>query len=171
MMLVQVHGDEAEIAVLSLWDSLDSIVGFAGSDPEVAVFYPEDERYLTQKDAFVTHFEVAVLSLAAAEQGVGSTPSPIPHAIHADGCVQSLRFRGEDGDATVGVITPGTYTFSTSAEEHVTLLSGTLNVRVRGRTTRYQAGETYVIPSGDDFQIRADAPAAYLCRYVEPERA
>lgn len=68
MMLVRVHGDEAEIAVISLWDSLDSIVGFAGDDPEVAVFYPEDERYLTQRDPIATHFDVAVFSMAAAER-------------------------------------------------------------------------------------------------------
>lgn len=166
MMLVRPNGDEVEVAVLSLWESLDSIVKFAGEDPQVAVFYPEDERYLTQKDPFATHFDVAALSMPGAEHAAGATRSLIPHSIYAEGCVQSLRFQEEDGEATVGVITPGTYTFSTTTEEHVTLLAGTLDVSVRGRTARYHAGDTYVIPSGDDFHVRADVPVAYLCRYV-----
>jgi len=107
MMFFRAHGDEVEVAVLSLWDSLASIVKFAGEDPEVAVFYPEDDRYLTQRDHFATHFDVAAFSVPAAKETAGATESPIPHNTSAEGCVQSLRFREEVGEAAVGVITPG----------------------------------------------------------------
>jgi heme-degrading monooxygenase HmoA len=50
-----------EITTLSFWSSLDSIRAFAGDDISVAVFYPEDDRYLLDRDLTVTHYEVAAL--------------------------------------------------------------------------------------------------------------
>ncbi|HSP72266.1 MAG TPA: hypothetical protein VLN26_07855 [Gaiellaceae bacterium] len=52
------EGDRCEIVTLSFWDSLDSIRGFAGDDVERAVFYPEDERFLIERDERVTHWEL-----------------------------------------------------------------------------------------------------------------
>ena len=49
----------AEIVTLSFWDSRDVISGFAGDDIGRAVFYPEDDRYLVDRETTVTHFEVA----------------------------------------------------------------------------------------------------------------
>ena len=48
-----------EIVTLSFWDSRDVIAGFAGEDISRAVFYPEDDRYLVERETSVTHFEVA----------------------------------------------------------------------------------------------------------------
>ena len=48
-----------EIVTLSFWDSLDVVSGFAGDDIAQAVFYPEDDRYLIERETTVTHFEVA----------------------------------------------------------------------------------------------------------------
>jgi heme-degrading monooxygenase HmoA len=48
-----------EVVTVSWWESLDSIRGFAGDDIEVAVFYPEDDDYLVDRDERVTHFRVA----------------------------------------------------------------------------------------------------------------
>lgn len=50
--------DRAEFVLLSFWDSLEAIQGFAGEDIERAVFYPEDDDYLIDRDLTVTHFEV-----------------------------------------------------------------------------------------------------------------
>ena len=51
-------GDKTEFLLLSLWDSIGSIRSFAGSEPEKAVFYPEDEKYLIEFDEEVTHLDV-----------------------------------------------------------------------------------------------------------------
>jgi heme-degrading monooxygenase HmoA len=56
--LRRIHGDRAEFVILSLWDSMDAIRGFAGDDVDRAVFYPEDDRYLVERDEHVTHFDV-----------------------------------------------------------------------------------------------------------------
>lgn len=47
-----------EFLLVSLWDSLEAVQQFAGSDSEQGVFYPEDEAYLTEYDRHVKHFDV-----------------------------------------------------------------------------------------------------------------
>lgn len=51
-------GDEAEFLILSFWDSMDAVRRFAGPIPDDAVFYPEDETYLTDFDRDVKHYEL-----------------------------------------------------------------------------------------------------------------
>ena len=55
--------DRSEFLLLSLWDSVESIKGFAGSDYEKAVFFPEDAKYLVEFDKYVAHFEVLYSSV------------------------------------------------------------------------------------------------------------
>ena len=58
-MLARDLGDgRTEIVTLSFWASRDAIRGFAGDDIEQAVFYPEDERFLIDRETTVTHFDV-----------------------------------------------------------------------------------------------------------------
>ncbi|MGH2556042.1 MAG: hypothetical protein ACRDHO_10050 [Actinomycetota bacterium] len=58
LMLRRDVEDRCEFVMLSVWESMDSIRAFAGADPERAVFYPEDDRFLVQRDVTVQHFEV-----------------------------------------------------------------------------------------------------------------
>jgi heme-degrading monooxygenase HmoA len=51
-------GELTEFVTLSFWDSLEAVEGFAGPDPERAVFYPEDDRFLVERDLHVTHYEL-----------------------------------------------------------------------------------------------------------------
>ena len=48
----------ARFTIVSLWESLDAIRAFAGDDAERAVFYPEDDRYLVERELTVTHHQV-----------------------------------------------------------------------------------------------------------------
>lgn len=57
-VLWRAEGDRAEIVTLSLWESTAAIEGFAGRDIEQAVFYPEDDRFLVERDLTVRHYEV-----------------------------------------------------------------------------------------------------------------
>ena len=52
------EGDRSEFLTISLWDTLDSIVAFAGDDIAQAVFYPEDDEYLVDRETTVSHFVV-----------------------------------------------------------------------------------------------------------------
>jgi heme-degrading monooxygenase HmoA len=63
--LSRVEGDRAEIVTVSFWESRAAIEAFAGPDISRAVFYPEDDRYLIDRDLTAQHYEVADPRLTA----------------------------------------------------------------------------------------------------------
>ncbi len=59
-MLRRDLGDgRTEIVTLSFWESIEAVRGFAGDDPQQAVFYPEDDDYLIDRELTAEHHEVA----------------------------------------------------------------------------------------------------------------
>ena len=58
-LLWRIEGDRAEFVTMSLWESRDAIVAFAGEDIDKAVFYPDDDQFLIERDLTVQHYEVA----------------------------------------------------------------------------------------------------------------
>jgi heme-degrading monooxygenase HmoA len=69
-------GERTEFVTVSLWESMDSVRTFAGDEPEQAVFYPEDDRYLVERETTVTHFE-AFDAPGSGSRGRGTaTPEP-----------------------------------------------------------------------------------------------
>jgi heme-degrading monooxygenase HmoA len=58
-MLRRDLGELTEFLTFTLWESLDAVKAFAGDDYETAVFYPEDERFLVERDERCTHYELA----------------------------------------------------------------------------------------------------------------
>lgn len=48
----------AEFETILLFDSLDDVRAFAGDQLDAAVFFPEDDRYLVERDLEVRHYEV-----------------------------------------------------------------------------------------------------------------
>jgi heme-degrading monooxygenase HmoA len=57
-MLRRDTGELTEFVMFTLWDSIAAVKAFAGEDHEVAVFYPEDDRFLVERDLTCTHYEV-----------------------------------------------------------------------------------------------------------------
>jgi heme-degrading monooxygenase HmoA len=56
--LRRVVDGRAELLLVTLWESEEAVRRFAGDDIDRAVFYPEDERFLIEKNDHVTHYEV-----------------------------------------------------------------------------------------------------------------
>lgn len=56
--LRRVADGRAEFLLVTLWETEDAIRDFAGDEPEQAVFYPEDERFLVEADQRVSHYEI-----------------------------------------------------------------------------------------------------------------
>jgi len=83
------------------------------------------------------------------------------------GNVKSLAFATPDGPATIGVMAPGEYEFGTTTQEIMTVISGTLTVRLPGSDSwkDFGAGASFVIETNRKFQLRIAADAAYLCLY------
>ena len=57
-VLRRVEDGRAEFLVVSLWESPEAVRRFAGDDVGRAVFFPDDERYLVERDLHVDHFDV-----------------------------------------------------------------------------------------------------------------
>lgn len=55
-MLTLELGELTEVVMFTLWDSFDAVEGFAGDDYETARFYPDDDRFLVERDLGATHY-------------------------------------------------------------------------------------------------------------------
>jgi len=58
LALRSVDGERAEFLLVSFWESMEAVRNFAGNRPEVAVFYPEDDQFLVDREDWVRHFEL-----------------------------------------------------------------------------------------------------------------
>jgi heme-degrading monooxygenase HmoA len=57
-VLLRAEDGITRFTLISYWESMDAVRAFAGDDPEVAVFYPEDDDFLVERDPGVEHHEV-----------------------------------------------------------------------------------------------------------------
>ena len=48
----------AHFLLVTVWDSLESIKKFAGAEPELAKYYPEDDNFLLEKEKYVSMYQV-----------------------------------------------------------------------------------------------------------------
>jgi heme-degrading monooxygenase HmoA len=58
-ILQRTDGEVTHFVTLTFWNDLDCIKAFAGEDPEVAKYYPEDDQFLLEFEPRVLHYEVA----------------------------------------------------------------------------------------------------------------
>ncbi|MEB2843898.1 hypothetical protein [Endobacterium cereale] len=58
-IVVRTIGDgTSEFSTLSWWSSMEDIKAFAGENPEIARYYPEDDKYLLTRPETVEHYHV-----------------------------------------------------------------------------------------------------------------
>lgn len=57
-VLRRVEDGRAHFLTVSFWDSMEKVKAFAGPDPDVARYYPEDEGFLLEFEPTVAHYEV-----------------------------------------------------------------------------------------------------------------
>lgn len=85
------------------------------------------------------------------------------------GKVKSLSFtNASSGEASVGVMAPGEYTFSTNKPEEMTVISGALNVLLPGAQDWriFTAGQVFHVQGKSEFNLEVAETTAYLCRYL-----
>jgi len=58
-VLLRTTDDRTDFTLISYWESMDAVRAFAGDEPEVARFYPEDDDFLVDRELTVEHHEVA----------------------------------------------------------------------------------------------------------------
>ena len=72
--LCRAREGRAEFLLVTLWESWRAVDAFAGPDTSKAVFYPEDDDFLVERDDHVDHYEVVFLA-GDADPGSG-LPEP-----------------------------------------------------------------------------------------------
>jgi uncharacterized protein YaiE (UPF0345 family) len=88
------------------------------------------------------------------------------HSVYFEGKVQSLSLQTDHGRATVGVITPGKYTFSTSSQERMVVTSGTLDVTLpNGQKIVIGPSQEFIVEANESFDVEAKGDVYYICNY------
>jgi uncharacterized protein YaiE (UPF0345 family) len=92
----------------------------------------------------------------------------LKHNTYFDDKVQSVGFERNGLKATVGVIAPGEYHFTTAAAERMSVVSGELQAKLPGAEWRtYPAGTSFEVPSHSGFDVKpVNGAAAYLCEFL-----
>jgi heme-degrading monooxygenase HmoA len=63
MLLRRLEDGSTEVTTMSWWISMDAIAAFAGESPEMARYYPEDDRYLLERPERVEHHRIVAGNL------------------------------------------------------------------------------------------------------------
>lgn len=84
-----------------------------------------------------------------------------------DGAVKSVGYEGPQGRATVGVMAPGSYQFATKAPETMTVIDGTLTVKLPSSDAwvDYGPGTRFEVPANAAFDLRVAVETSYHCLY------
>ena len=92
----------------------------------------------------------------------------LTHNTYFDGKVQSVGFERNGRKATVGVVDAGEFHFNTGAPERMSVTSGELWAKLPGESAwrAFPAGTSFEVPAKSGFDVKAAAPAAYLCEFL-----
>ncbi|NOY66783.1 MAG: pyrimidine/purine nucleoside phosphorylase [Gammaproteobacteria bacterium] len=83
-----------------------------------------------------------------------------------DGKVKSIAFQTKTLPATVGVMAPGDYVFNTAEKETMTVISGSLEIKMEGNQPQtFNAGESFNVDANNSFDVTVAVETAYLCLY------
>ena len=90
-----------------------------------------------------------------------------------EGKVISIAYESETNLASVGVMAPGSYVFSTAAKEKMTVITGALEIHMpdTSESTTYNAGESFEVAADSSLNVHALSQLIYsykvvLCLYL-----
>jgi len=84
-----------------------------------------------------------------------------------EGNVLSIAYKSETNPASVGVMAPGSYVFSTAAKEKMTVITGALEIQMpdASESIVYGPGESFDVGADSSFNVTVKNETAYLCVY------
>jgi hypothetical protein len=89
--------------------------------------------------------------------------------VYFDGKVVSHTVNFPDGTKkTIGLIYPGSYTFTTGAPEVMAIVAGACRARLKGESDwkGYAAGSAFAVPGNSSFDIAVESGIAeYICSF------
>lgn len=91
--------------------------------------------------------------------------------MYFDGKVTSRTVYENDGTRkTLGIMMPGTYTFTAEDAEHMEIIAGNVDVEVIGdasNSENIQGGSYFEVPANTSFNIIVNEPTDYCCTYIK----
>ena len=84
-----------------------------------------------------------------------------------DGKVKSLAFQASDGHATVGVMQPGDYEFTTDKMEIMKVIMGKLSVQLNDASSwiDFVGGEVFTVGANQKFKLKVATDTVYICLF------
>ena len=84
-----------------------------------------------------------------------------------NGTVKSLGFEASDGPATVGLMQPGNYEFTTGKMEIMKVISGKLSVQLNDASSwiDFSAGENFTVGANQKFKLKVAQDTVYICLF------
>ena len=81
--------------------------------------------------------------------------------------VKSIALNNAEGVSTLGVMAVGEYEFGTSQKEYMTVVSGSLTVKLPGQDDwqTFNKQETFIVEANQSFEVKVTEMTVYLCRY------
>ena len=90
--------------------------------------------------------------------------------VYHDGKVTSTKVTFADGSyKTIGIMMPGTYTFSTGLKEDMYIVSGECEVKLPDSQS-FEAitpESNFIVPANSSFDIKINSITNYVCSYLE----
>ncbi len=91
----------------------------------------------------------------------------VKHNSYFEGRVQSLGVETDKGEATVGVMRPGAYTFNTGTAEVMVIISGELKVKLPNSDWEiFEPQQKFSIGEKQSFDVSCENDVAYICYYA-----
>lgn len=89
--------------------------------------------------------------------------------IYFDGNVTSRTVHLQNGQRiTLGIMLPGTYTFSTSAREEMDITAGTLRYQLEdGAWHTITESGVFHVPANSTFKVEVETVTDYCCSYID----
>ncbi len=89
--------------------------------------------------------------------------------IYYDGKVTSRTVEFENGEVkSLGIMLPGEYTFNTADKEIMEIMSGELEIRLKGEDWRVlNTPETFEVEASSSFDLKIKTVTDYCCSYIK----
>ncbi len=90
--------------------------------------------------------------------------------VYFGGKVTSRTVLFEDGSKkTLGIMLPGEYEFNTGDKELMEIISGGLEVLIKGQTTwkTVRGGESFEVPANSQFGLKVREVTDYCCSFLK----
>lgn len=90
--------------------------------------------------------------------------------VYFEGRITARMCHRADGTrCSLGVVTPGSYTFFAPTREEVQITAGEAEVLLPGESEwrKVPAPESYEVPAGSEYQVKTDGIAEYLCEHCQ----